>query len=57
MPLQHQLKLQFHTKQRRGIPFDRALVEAVVRGISVVAYSDGALARKIEAVWDNFLKA
>jgi len=39
------------------IPFDRAFVEAMVRGISVMEYNDGALARKVEEVWDNFLKA
>jgi len=35
------------------IPFDNAVTEAMVKGISVVEYSDGRVAREIESLWQN----
>lgn len=35
------------------IPFDRAVTEAVVRGVPVVEYSDGAAARRIAQLWQD----
>jgi len=38
------------------IPFDTSVTEALVRGLSVVEYSQDGVARQIEAVWDSVLK-
>jgi MinD superfamily P-loop ATPase len=35
------------------IPFDRAVTEAVVRGVPVVEYSDGPAARRIAQLWQD----
>jgi MinD superfamily P-loop ATPase len=35
------------------IPFDKAVTEAMVKGISVVEYSDGRVAREIKSLWQN----
>ena len=35
------------------IPFDNAVTEAMVKGISVVEYSDGRVAREIKSLWQN----
>jgi MinD superfamily P-loop ATPase len=34
------------------IPFDNAVTEAIVRGLPVVEYADGAVSRAIEALWE-----
>jgi MinD superfamily P-loop ATPase len=34
------------------IPFDNAVTEAIVRGVPVVEYADGAVSREIEGLWD-----
>ncbi len=34
------------------IPFDNAVTEAIVRGLPVVEYSDGAVSREIEGLWE-----
>ena len=34
------------------IPFDNAVTEAIVRGIPVVEYADGAVSREIEGLWE-----
>jgi MinD superfamily P-loop ATPase len=33
------------------VPFDNVVTEAVVRGVPVVAYTDGEIARRIRALW------
>ena len=35
------------------IPFDNAVTEAMVKGVSVVEYSDGRVAREIKSLWQN----
>jgi MinD superfamily P-loop ATPase len=35
------------------IPFDNAVTEAMVRGISVVEHSDGRVAREIKSLWQH----
>ena len=35
------------------IPFDNAVTEAMVKGISVVEYSDGRVSREIKSLWQN----
>jgi MinD superfamily P-loop ATPase len=35
------------------IPFDNAVTEAIVRGLPVVKYTDGAVSREIEGLWDS----
>ena len=35
------------------IPFDNAVTEAMVKGLSVVEYSDGRVAREIKSLWQN----
>jgi MinD superfamily P-loop ATPase len=35
------------------IPFDNAVTEAIVRGVPVVEYADGAVSREIEGLWDK----
>jgi MinD superfamily P-loop ATPase len=35
------------------IPFDNAVTEAIVRGLPVVEYTDGAVSREIEGLWDS----
>jgi len=35
------------------IPFDNAVTEAMVKGVSVVEYSDGQVAREIKSLWQN----
>jgi len=35
------------------IPFDNAVTAAIVRGIPVVEYADGAVSREIEGLWDS----
>lgn len=37
------------------IRFDRAFVEAMVRGMPVTEYTNGSITDEIGAVWDNFL--
>jgi MinD superfamily P-loop ATPase len=34
------------------VPFDNAVTEAIVRGVPVVEYADGAVSREIEGLWD-----
>jgi len=34
-----------------NIPFDNAVTEAMIKGISVVEYSDGRVAREIKSLW------
>lgn len=38
------------------IPFDTSVTEALVRGLSVVEYSQDGVARRIEALWNSVLK-
>jgi MinD superfamily P-loop ATPase len=33
------------------IPFDNSVTEAMVKGVSVVEYSDGSVAREIKRLW------
>ena len=35
------------------IPFDNAVTEAMVRGISVVEHSDGRVAKEIKSLWQH----
>ena len=35
------------------IPFDNAVTEAMVKGVSVVEYSDGRVTREIKSLWQN----
>jgi MinD superfamily P-loop ATPase len=35
------------------IPFDNAVTEAMVKGVSVVEHSDGRVAREIKSLWQN----
>ena len=35
------------------IPFDNVFTEAMVRGLPVVRYSDGAVSRQITLLWQN----
>ncbi|MFC1871802.1 ATP-binding protein [Chloroflexota bacterium] len=39
------------------IPYDTAVTEAIVRGISVVEYSPGKCAREIESLWQSLTRA
>ena len=38
------------------IPFDTSVIEALIRGLSVVEYSHNGVARQIEALWESVLK-
>jgi len=38
------------------IPFDNAVTQAIVHGIPVVEYSDGKVAREMEALWQHIAK-
>ena len=35
------------------IPFDNAVTEAIVKGVSIVEHSDGRLAREIKSLWQH----
>lgn len=35
------------------IPFDRVFVDALLRGVPVVEYTDGPVSRSIEAIWEK----
>ena len=35
------------------IPFDNAVTEAMVKGVSIIDYSDGKVAREIESLWQH----
>jgi len=38
------------------IPFDNAVTEAMVKGVSVVEYSDGRVTREIRTLWQQITK-
>jgi len=38
------------------IPFDNAVTEAMVKGVSVVEYSDGRVTREIRTLWQHITK-
>ena len=35
------------------IPFDNAVTEAMVRGVSIVEHSNGRVAREIKGLWQT----
>ncbi|OPL10860.1 MAG: (4Fe-4S)-binding protein [Firmicutes bacterium ML8_F2] len=37
------------------IPFDRVFVEAMVKGMPVVEYSDGPVSKSLRSVWESFI--
>jgi MinD superfamily P-loop ATPase len=38
------------------IPFDNAVTEAMVKGVSVVEYSEGRVTREIRTMWQHITK-
>lgn len=38
------------------VPFDRVVTEAMVKGVPVVEYSEGAVSQKIKEIWEAMLK-
>ncbi|NMB35963.1 MAG: (4Fe-4S)-binding protein, partial [Firmicutes bacterium] len=38
------------------VPFDKAVTEAMVEGLSVVEYSDGKVSQSIKEIWDVITK-
>lgn len=38
------------------VPFDKVVTEAMVKGLSVVEYSDGTVSKKIKEIWEEILR-
>ncbi len=39
------------------IPFDKVVTEAMVQGLPVVEYSDGAVSKSIKEIWERVLQS
>ena len=39
------------------VPFDKVVTEAMVQGLPVVEYSDGAVSRSIKEIWERVLQS
>jgi len=38
------------------IPYDRAVTDAQIKGVPVMSFTDGPVAKEIRKTWDTFLK-